>query len=294
MTADLTTGPGGKNIWGRRTAVHGDVVFATRPGFRPLALDLYVPDEPAALCLYLHGGGWRVGSRREGPGCFRHEGRRFFELLAGLGLAVASLDYRLSGEAHYPAQQDDVAAAAAYLRDHASEFGLPPLPTVVWGASAGGQLAAIHALDHPDEISAAVCWYPPTDLTVLPDDVSGAARDVVTGSTPVGGAELVTGSSAPSREEALIGYPLGERPDLYARASAVTHVGAVAPPFLLVHGSADVDVPPSQSHRLAETLEAAGHRVEVDLVPGATHMFPELDEPALTALAHRSADFLLS
>ncbi|MFI5898294.1 alpha/beta fold hydrolase [Actinoplanes sp. NPDC051513] len=247
-----------------------EIVYARVPGFRPLSLDLFVPPGATTLCVYLHGGGWRVGSRREEPAA------GFFEQVTSMGMAVASVDYRLSGEAAYPAQSSDVAAALKFLAtvDHGCTR------TVVWGASAGGQLAAIAALTQPAPIAAAVCWYPPTDFDALSKDIASA-----------GG---VGDRSASSREGQLIGATLDERPDLAAAASPISHVRPGAPPFLLVHGSADVAVPPRQSERLAEALRGVGGSVEVQVIPGASHMFPELDAEAIRPVVRRSADFLLS
>ncbi|HEY7920258.1 MAG TPA: alpha/beta hydrolase, partial [Streptosporangiaceae bacterium] len=119
--------------------VHRDVVYSSPPSYRPLSLDLYVPAGPArALCLYLHGGGWRVGSRTDGPGTARDWTPSFFARVAGLGLAVASLDYRLSGEARWPAQLEDVQAAATFLSLQRKPLGVPTPRTVAWGVSAGG------------------------------------------------------------------------------------------------------------------------------------------------------------
>jgi acetyl esterase/lipase len=100
---------------GNGVTVHRDVVYSRPPGYRPVALDLYVPAVPAeALCLYLHGGGWRLGSRSDGPGAARSWSPSFFARVAAMGLAVASLDYRLSGEAVFPAQLEDVSAAVCW------------------------------------------------------------------------------------------------------------------------------------------------------------------------------------
>jgi acetyl esterase/lipase len=264
------------------TAVHRDVVYARRTGFRPLALDLYVPAGDARLtCLYLHGGGWRLGSRRDGPGTARTWRPSFFERVAELGIAVASVDYRLSGEAVFPAQLDDVTAAVAFLREHRDEFALPQ-PMAVWGVSAGGQLAALNALRSAgtdDAVAAAVCWYPPTDLDALSTDVAEAG----------GEADRTAGS----REGMLVGGALDDRCDLVRAASPVCAVAASAPPFLFLHGTADIAVPPRQSQRLADALTAAGASATVELVPGATHMFPELDDAATTAVVERSVRFLL-
>ncbi|MEV6342566.1 alpha/beta hydrolase [Actinoplanes sp. NPDC051851] len=266
-------------------AVHREVVFARRPGFRPLALDLYVPENPAALCVYLHGGGWRVGSRTEGPGNVKDWNPGFFERVAGMGLAVASVDYRLSGEAVFPAQSEDVAAAVDYLAEARDGFGIGSDRTLIWGVSAGGHLAALEALARAGaaprrRIDAAVCWYPATDLDALSQDIEEA------GGKPERGPD--------SREGALLGGALDERLEQVAAASPVNHVRPGAPPFLFLHGDADVGVPARQSFRLAEALRSAGGSAEVELVPGAGHMFPELDEPATMAVTERSVRFLLS
>jgi acetyl esterase/lipase len=267
--------------------IHRDVVFARPAGFRPLALDLYLPDTPAlALCVYLHGGGWRVGSRRDGPGTARFWSPSFFERVAVLGLAVASVDYRLSGEATFPAQLDDVGSAVEYLAEHRGDYGIDAASTpaaartVAWGVSAGGHLAAMQALaPRGPGIDAVVCWYPPTDLDALSADIDAAGGH---------------GDRGPeSREAQLIGAPLDERPDAVRAASPVHRVHPGAPPFLFLHGTADLMVPPRQSRRLADALTAAGGRATVELVDGASHMFAELDDAATTRLVERSVRFLL-
>ena len=104
-----------------------DVVYSVATGYRPLSLDLYVGDTDAtAICVFLHGGGWRIGSRREGPGPVTADSGRFFHQMADRGLTVASVDYRLSGEAHYPAQLDDVTAAAIFCSARASRTSSIP------------------------------------------------------------------------------------------------------------------------------------------------------------------------
>ena len=98
---------------------------------------------------------------------------------------LASVDYRLSGEARWPAQLEDVEAAAAFLSLQRKPLGVPTPRTVAWGVSAGGQLAAMHALCSPDAgLDAVVCWYPPTDLGALASDCdeAGGARRAGPGS----------------------------------------------------------------------------------------------------------------
>lgn len=220
-----------------------------------------------------------MGSRADGPGPAREWTPSFFERVAALGLAVASLDYRLSGEARWPAQLEDVQAAATFLSLQRKPLGVPTPRTVAWGVSAGGQLAAMHALSSPDAgLGAVVCWYPPTDLAALAGDCDEA-----------GG----RGERGPqARESQLLGAPVGEHPDLADAASPVRFAHRQAPPFLFLHGTADVLVPPRQSQRLADALTAAGAQATVELVDGAGHMFPGLDEPAMTKLIERSVDFL--
>jgi acetyl esterase/lipase len=234
------------------------------------ALDLHLPDGPAAaLCVYLHGGGWRVGSRTDEL-C-----TGFFERVASAGLAVATVDYRLSTEAVFPAQLDDVRAAVDFL---AGRRDLPTR-TVAWGVSAGGHLAALAALAAGSPVSAVVCWYPPTDFDALSKDIDEAGGHGDRG--------------AGSREGQLIGAGIDERPDLAALAGPVNHVRPGAPPFLFLHGDRDLAVPLRQSERLASALTAAGGEATVETVPGAGHMFPELADDAKRALVDRSVRFLL-
>jgi acetyl esterase/lipase len=260
--------------------VYRDVVFSRPVGFRPISLDLYVPAGPTStLCLYLHGGGWRVGTRADGPGISKTWTPSFFEQVAAAGLAIASIDYRLSGEAHYPAQQNDVSEAARFLVDNAADFDLSFSRTVTWGVSAGGHLAAMHALTSDPPAEAAVCWYTPTDLDQLSHDVESA-----------GG---VGERGLDSREGQLLGTALDARPDLVSAASPVTQVTAKAPPFLFFNGTADTQVPPQQSSRLADAILAAGGEASIELIEGATHMFPELDSDQLRVVIDRSVEFLL-
>ena len=265
--------------------IHRDVVYAQPLGFRPLALDLYVPAEPLALCVYLHGGGWRIGSKAEGPEVGPQIARppwrpSFFQRVAETGLVVASVEYRLSGEAHFPAQRDDVEAAARFLAERHGDFGIATNARVCWGGSAGGHLAALHALTTSLPVSAAVCWYPVTDFAALPIDIDRA-----------GGRGDRSGGS---REAQLLGAAADKRPHLARAASPVHAVRPGAPPFLFLHGDKDTSVPPRQSHRLAEALRAAGGSAVVEEIPGATHLFPELDDAALKGLVDRSARFLIT
>jgi acetyl esterase/lipase len=152
------------------------VEYADVPGFRPLELDLYLPDGlpgPVPVVVHVHGGGWRRGSRRHPLPAL---GDDFYHALAATGIAVAAIDYRLSGKARYPAAVDDVRAAVAWARSALPGYGIAPGPLVLWGDSAGGHLTLLAALTGPraDDtgVDGVVAWFPVTDLARLrgPDD----------------------------------------------------------------------------------------------------------------------------
>lgn len=255
-----------------------DCVYGEVPGFRPLELDLYLPPGPPApaspvpVIVHVHGGGWRRGSRRH-P--LPRVGADFYERLAGQGFAVAAVDYRLSAEAVFPAALDDVRAAVSWVRKQAADYGPEVSRVFLWGDSAGGHLALMAALTGA-EVQGVVAWFPVTDLAGLGSDVQGA------GGTPDPGPE--------SREALFLGAPAAAVPDLAREASPVAHASAAAPPVLLMHGAADDLVPPAQSIRLAEALTAAGARVELELVPGATHFWNGAED--VDAIVRRSVQFL--
>jgi acetyl esterase/lipase len=251
-----------------------DLCYAAIPGYRPLELDLYLPegDGPWPVVVHVHGGGWQRGSRRH-P--LPRLGPDFYDRLAGHGLAVAAIDYRLSGEARFPAQLEDVRAAVGWVHDRAASYDLDPSRVFLWGDSAGGHLALLAGLTGA-KVHGIVAWFPVTDLAGLPADIAAA------GGVPDPGPQ--------SREALLLGAPAGIVPDLARQASPLAHAGPDAPPVLLMHGDADDMVPAAQSVRLAEALRTAGADVELVLVPGATHMWNGARD--VSAIVRRSAEFV--
>jgi acetyl esterase/lipase len=247
------------------------IVYAEREGFRALELDVYRPGAAAEgarpLLVYVHGGGWRVSHRSRPPRETRDWARGFFERLTDVGFVVAAPAYRLSAEAHFPAQIDDLVEALRWLHEHAAQLGVVTGRTYMWGASAGGLLGALAALDAgAAPVAGVVCWYPITDLLAL---------------------DLTADDSF---EAHLLGGPIGQHVDLARSASPVTHVRGDAPPFLLQHGEDDTWVPHDQSVRLAEALRAAGAPVELESVPGADHFFG--GAPDVEAIFERALAFL--
>jgi len=251
-----------------------DVQYAEITGYRPLELDLYLPEvgQPVPVIVHVHGGGWRRGSRRHPLPAV---GAGFYDRLAAQGFAVAAVDYRLSGEARFPAPVEDVAAAVTWVRDNAAAHGLDADRVFLWGDSSGGHLALMAALTG-SKVQAVVAWFPVTDLPGLDADIAAA------GGTPDPGPG--------SREAQLLGAPAATVPELAQQASPVTHASASAPPVLLMHGAADDMVPAAQSVRLAEALRAAGAAVELEIVPGAKHFWHGVDDVA--GIVSRSTAFL--
>jgi acetyl esterase/lipase len=266
----------------RGTRVLRGVPYAAVPGWRPVELDLYLPADasgPVPVVVFLHGGGWRLGSRRvAGPA---YAGDEPFAEVARAGVAVASLDYRLSGEAIWPAQLHDAKAAVRFLRARAGELGVDPVRIAAWGESAGGHLAELLGLtaDDPElegavgatgpssAVSAVVAWYAPSDVAAVAAD------------------QGIDPMAPDSREAQLLGAPPPCVPRLAAQASPVSHVSAAAPPFLLLHGGADRFVGCGQSERLHAALAAAGADAELHTYDGADHMWlgaPDAARDALT------------
>jgi acetyl esterase/lipase len=264
------------------------VPYAAIPGIRPLELDLYLPagDGPHPVVLFLHGGGWRLGSRHLAGPAYRGQTPTPFERVAQAGIAVASVDYRLSGEAVFPAQLHDAKAAVRWLRARAGELGVDPDRIAAWGESAGAHLAALLGLvgDQAMEgdvgpagtssaVSAVVAWYAPTDLAAVAADLGVDPHDPAT------------------REAQLLGAPAVDVPELAAQASPVTHVSPEAPPFLLLHGAADRMIPCVQCERLYDALVEAGVEAELDIYEDADHMWLGSSEAPEKAL-DRTVDVL--
>jgi acetyl esterase/lipase len=258
------------------------VPYAALPGARPLELDLYLPADaaPAPVVVFLHGGGWRLGSRHSAGPAYRGADPTPFEQVAQAGIAVASVDYRLSGEAVWPAQLHDAKAAVRWLRSRAGELGIDPDRIAAWGESAGGHLADLLGLvDDPalegevgvtgpsSRVAAVAAWYAPSDLVGFTTDAGTDPAD------------------AQTREAQLLGAPAASVPDRAAQASPVSHASPAAPPFLLLHGRADRFVPCVQTERLAQRLPD----VELHTYDGADHMWLGAPDAAADALVRTIA-----
>lgn len=243
-----------------------DIRYATHDG-GSLALDVYRPKGAKALpaVIWIHGGGWRSGSRAEAAN---------IEALAARGFVGVSVDHRYSTEAPFPAAVEDVKAAVRWVRAHAAEYGADPDRIGVWGASSGGHLALMVACADEtagpvsSRVQAACAWYAPTDLSNR--DLGYALEEI----------QLFLG--------ATIWSPAAKA------ASPVTLASADDPPVLLVHGELDILVPPSHSRGMAEALRNAGTKAKLVLVKHARHGF-EADggnpDPSKAEVLELSIDF---
>ena len=258
-----------------------DLPFAAPHG-RPLLADLHLPariDVPAPAILWIHGGGWRSGSRRVGPDL-----SRFF---AARGFAMVAVDYRLSGRATFPAQIEDVKTAIRWVRSVGAEYGLDTGRVGLWGASSGGHLAALAALTGGDRFTPADAPY---------REQSSAVQGVVDGYGPIDFLQMDAHRPAPgtrsedpeslilprldmrsedadSYESLLLGAPIATCPERVREANPATYASAGAPPFLIVHGMCDTTVAPHQSEILYEALARHGNDVTLALVDGLGHGF---------------------
>ena len=225
-------------------------------------LDLYVPENserPLPLIIWIHGGGWRYGTKEDCPVLpWTRE-----------GYVVASIDYRLSQDARFPAQIEDCKAAIRWLRTNAAQYKIDPDRVAAWGGSAGGHLASLlgtagdvteweqgHAAGS-SRVQAVIDWFGRADLTQ-------ACTDPVLGDSP---SALLIGGSGPGFAE------------LARKASPITHVSADDPPFLIMHGDMDNVVPLSQSRAFAEALRAAGVKVKLVVLKGVGHGGVEFKQP---------------
>jgi acetyl esterase/lipase len=255
---------------------HGvDVLLSTivygQGGGRPLTLHLLraspPPAQPAPVLVWVYGGAWRSGNKDSG----------LVRLLpfARHGYVCASIEYRLSPEARFPAQIEDAKCAIRFLRHHAATLGIDPERIGVWGPSAGGHLAALlgTAPDVP-ELEGRGGWMGTSSRVQAVCDCFGPS-DL----QKIAGPPSQIDHAAPDAPEALLlGGPIGDLPELAAAASPVHYVTGAAPPFLIMHGDADQTVPWDQSRLLYEALLTAGTEVTFHTLLGAGHGGPAFEQ----------------
>ncbi|MCA9179508.1 MAG: alpha/beta hydrolase fold domain-containing protein [Planctomycetales bacterium] len=248
--------------------LHRDVVFGVGGG-RELKMHLATPKDPPGERLpafvWVHGGGWQAGNKESGL-------RRLPELV-GQGFVAATIEYRLTGEAPFPAQIEDCKCAIRFLRAHAEQYHIDASRIAVGGSSAGGHLAALLGTsgdvkelegsggwpDQSSRVQAVLDLYGPTDFKqfVTTEGYEGHNRDGSPESKLLGGGEVLT------------------KLDGIKRLNPITYVDKDDPPFLIIHGRADRTVPLNQSESLHAALQAAGVASKLHVIDGAGHGGPQ-------------------
>lgn len=212
---------------------------------RPLGLDVYRAQgatEIQPVALWIHGGGWLMGSKDTCP----------IARLALRGYTVISLEYRLSREGHWPHQENDLRYAVDWIREHAQDLRIDPDRMVAWGASAGGHLALRLGQGDNPPVAAVVAWFPATDLVRLYDESEDwrmrlAIRRLVGGSPRV-----------------------DQRAFERARDASVA-LYDIQVPVLILHGSEDQFIPIEHSRQLVDFHRSRGGMAELVTLQGYGH-----------------------
>ena len=246
-------------------------------------LDIYLPDEgdgPFPIIVSIHGGAFM--------GCDKAD-MQVMPMLEGLkrGYAVVAINYRLSGEAKFPALVQDAKAAIRWIRANALRYGFDPNRIAAWGGSAGGYQATMLGVsahvrelqgfglgnsDQPCNVQAVVDWFGPTNFLKMDEYL------IERGLRPPAGQEH---SAADSPESLLLGQKITEVPERVKAANPETYITADAPPFFIQHGVQDPVVPVQMSIYLAAKLEQAigKDKVRLELLEGAGHGDPQFEAP---------------
>ncbi|MHA4842821.1 alpha/beta hydrolase fold domain-containing protein [Flavitalea antarctica] len=248
------------NIFPQSTVLHGNLPY-NNDTLQKHLLDIYLPGNVRGkipLVVFVHGGGWLGNDKYADMGYMK----KMVAEIVSRGYALASIDYRFSTQAVFPAQIQDCNRAVSFLCDNAEKYGFDRNRFAVMGFSAGGHLASLMGLSKNNDVKdffmpgsnktfnfkAVVDFYGPSELILFPgnDDVK-------------------------SPESLLIGATPLARPDLARAASPVTYVDKNDPPFLIIHGEKDDLVSPKQSMLLSSWLNLSAVPNEVIIVKDAPH-----------------------
>lgn len=226
--------------------VQTDIEYATKS--QAQTLDLYLPEEGSGslrpALVVVHGGGWRGGDKQRG------QWARIPAQYARDGYVAISVNYRLTGEAPWPAQIEDVKAAVRWLRAHAPEYRVDPGRIGAYGNSAGAHLVSLLGLAKKAD---------GLEGSGPHQEQSSLVQAVCASATPTDFLNWREPGAVPERlANTFLAGPAEELEDRARQASPITYARGDAPPFLLVHGTADRTVPVEQSNRFAKALREAG------------------------------------
>ncbi|MCO5946936.1 alpha/beta hydrolase [Mucilaginibacter flavidus] len=250
------------SIFPQGTTLYGNIHYANDTLKKHL-LDIYLPPVKKAsypLIVWIHGGAWMLNDKYADMGYMTQTLKAF----ADSGYAVASIDYRYSTTAVFPAQMQDCNQALEFLYDNAGKYRLDKNRIALIGFSAGGHLANMMALSANNNVKAfyadskkakfkiRLCldFYGPSDFSMLNGNETADPKSPVS---------------------FLLGATVTARPDLAKIASPITYIDKNDPPFLIVQGEKDESVNPEQSKLLSSQLTTVGVKNELIIVPGAPH-----------------------
>ena len=264
----LSVMPGSSGTFTSVSPTHADLAYASVSDAQKL--DLYIPEGvgPFPVVIMVHGGGFMFGDKADGAGLTGVD-----QLLAA-GYAVASINYRLSGEAQYPAQIHDAKAAVRFLRTNAATYNLNADKFGAWGASAGGNLVALLGTtcgveelegdlgnnDQSSCVQAVVDWFGPIDFLKMQEQLTEAGCSAST-------------DDASSPESKLVGAAIQTVPEKVALTNPMNYITSDDAPFFIQNGTADCNIPPVQNKNLADALSAVigADKVTYISLEGAGH-----------------------
>ncbi|GAI35824.1 unnamed protein product, partial [marine sediment metagenome] len=251
----------------------------------PLLLDIYIPETPIATpipaIIFIHGGGWDSGDKGHKYNVIK------FSYLATHGFFIASINYRLSGVAPFPAAVEDSKCAVRWLRANADKYNVDSQRIGVAGYSAGGHLAMMVGCadetaalegnggwaDFSSKVQAVCSYYGPSDFVSSSEEFS-----------------------RPSHVQ-FLGGTLEEKPEIYKAASPINYVTKDDPPLLIIHGELDETVPYNESEEMYQAYQQAGLEAMLIKVSHAGHIFRQLTDspisPSLDEIEQVRLDFFI-
>lgn len=275
-----------------------DIRYANHQGLRPLTLDVYrVPEgSPKPAIVFIHGGGFMGGSNRGGSLPMSWPMPTLMAQIAARGYVVIAPNYRLSGEAKFPAQLEDAKAVVRWTRANAAKYGIDPQRVAIWGESVGGSIAALIGTscgvadlegkggnaNQSSCVQAVVDYYGVTDMAKL----DGQAPPNAT----------IIHNSPDSSQSNVLGCVLHYQcpSSVVQRANPIAYIDAADAnvPFLIVHGDGDTAVSWKQSQILYDALRAKNVSAKLEIIPGLGHSFQGATPEQLNNILNNTFEFL--